>query len=90
MELDLAPGEGSEAVLCHLASFLKNMANLTIDEENHLVGDGVDVDSVPFAVGLFVEFVLCGVGAGRCSDGRIKSACRTFLDLIFKRSFPGG
>lgn len=77
-------------MLCHLASFLKNMANLTIDEENHLIGDGVDVDSAPFAVGLFVEFVLYGVGAGRCSDGRIVSAFRTFLDLIFKRFFPGG
>ena len=54
MELDLAPSEGSEPVLCHLASFLENMANLTIDEENHLVGDGVDVDSIPFTVGLFV------------------------------------
>ena len=77
-------------MLCHLASFLKNMTNLTVDEENHLVGDGVDVDIVPFGVGLFVEFVLCGVGAGCCPDGRIKSACRAFLDLIFKRFFPGG
>ena len=90
MELDLAPSEGSKSVLCHLASFLKNMTNLTVDEENHLVGDGVDVDIVPFGVGLFVEFVLCGVGAGCCPDGRIKSACRAFLDLIFKRFFPGG